>query len=236
MEMPVGESSVDTNDELNKFEVSPNMDYSIVDYVPYSSWDETLKETTGLRYKDVIVMKFDSVEGAKSLYHGYSRAVGFGVRLSNKIYDSEGRITNRVWVCEKEVFRDKKYMCNRNSKCRLGLQTRVGCKASFFVGIDRDTNNYSVRAFEENHCHKLVTFHEVAWVQSHRNIDTKDLSQLNATGKCCIRPRLTYEYMVNQKWGYSKIGFTQKDMYNHIDAKRQDEAFESSSHAALKFL
>ncbi|KAI9177796.1 hypothetical protein LWI28_019400 [Acer negundo] len=42
--------------------------------------------------------------------------------------------------------------------------------------------------------------------------------------------------MVNQKEGYSKIGFTQKDMYNRIDAKRQDEAFESDSHAALMYL
>ncbi|KAK3225697.1 hypothetical protein Dsin_005559, partial [Dipteronia sinensis] len=102
-------------------------------------------------------------------------AVGFGVRLSNKIHGSEGRITSRVYVCEKE---------------------------------DRDMNKYSVRAFEKNHCHKLATFCKVAWVRSHRNIDTKDLSQIDAMGKGCIRPCLTYEYMVNQKGGYSKIGFT----------------------------
>ncbi|KAK0581105.1 hypothetical protein LWI29_010093 [Acer saccharum] len=51
MEMPGGEISVDTNDELNKFEVSPNMDAS-VDCVPYSSWEGPLKEIFGLRYKD----------------------------------------------------------------------------------------------------------------------------------------------------------------------------------------
>ncbi|KAK0572530.1 hypothetical protein LWI29_033001 [Acer saccharum] len=60
MEMHGVESSVDTNDELNKFEVSPDMDYSAVDYVPYSSVVGTLKEICGLSYQDVIEKKFDS--------------------------------------------------------------------------------------------------------------------------------------------------------------------------------
>ncbi|KAK2634161.1 hypothetical protein Ddye_028953 [Dipteronia dyeriana] len=59
MEPYEGESSVDTNDELNKFEVSPD-----IDYVPYSSLVGTLKEICGLSYKDVIEKKFDSVEDA----------------------------------------------------------------------------------------------------------------------------------------------------------------------------
>ncbi|KAI9161783.1 hypothetical protein LWI28_020639 [Acer negundo] len=155
METHRGESSVDTNGELNKFEVSPNMDSSAIDSMPYSSLVGTLKEICGLSYKDIIEKKFDSVEDTSAFYHGYSRAVGFDVRLSNKKYDSEGRITNRVWVCEK-------YMCNTNSKRRPWLQTRVGCKARFCVSLDRDTNKYIVRAFEENHCHELATFREVA--------------------------------------------------------------------------
>ncbi|KAK2662478.1 hypothetical protein Ddye_001052 [Dipteronia dyeriana] len=127
-------------------------------------------------------------------------------------------------------------MCNTKSKRRPQLQTRVGCKARFSVSLDRDTNKYIIRAFEENHCHKIVTFREVSWVRSHRNIEAKDLSQSDAMGNCCISPCLTYEYMVNQKRGYSKIGFTRKDMYNQIDAKRRDEAFESDSQAALMYL
>ncbi|KAK2642089.1 hypothetical protein Ddye_023852, partial [Dipteronia dyeriana] len=189
MERLIGKSSVDTKDELNKLEVYPDMDSSVVDFVPYSSLVGTLKEICGLSYKDVIEMKFDYVEDAGAFYHGYSRAVGFDVKLSNKIHDSE----------------------------------------------DRDINKYIVRAFEENYCHKLATFREVAYVLSHRNIDAKDLTEIDAMGNCCIRPCLTYEYMVTQKGGYSKIGFTQKDMYNRIDAKRLDEAFESDSHAALMF-
>ncbi|KAK3205091.1 hypothetical protein Dsin_019137 [Dipteronia sinensis] len=236
METPGGESSVDTNDELNKFEVSQNMDSYVVNFLRYSSYDGTLKETCGLRYKDVIAMKFDLVEDTCAFYHGYSRVVGFVVRLSNKNHDSEGRITSRVWVCEKEGFRDKKYMCNTNLKRRPRLQTKVGCKSHFSISLDRDTNKYNVKAFEDNYCHKLATFHEVAWVRSHKIIDTKNLSQIDAMGKCCIRPCLTYEYMVNQKRGYSKIGFTQKDMYNWIDAKRRDEAFENDSHAARMYL
>ncbi|KAK3218618.1 hypothetical protein Dsin_012588 [Dipteronia sinensis] len=43
------------------------------------------------------------------------------------------------------------------------LQIRVGYKARFSVSLDCDTNKYNVRAFKENHCHKLATFCEVAW-------------------------------------------------------------------------
>ena len=143
MEAHGGESSVDTNDEFNKIEVSPDMDSSVVDYVPYSSLVGSLKEICGLSYKDVIGKIFDSVEDACAFYHGYSRAVGFGVRLSNKTYDSEGKITSRVWVSEKQGFQDEKYLCNTNSKRRPRLQTRVGCKARFTVRLDHDTNNTS---------------------------------------------------------------------------------------------
>ncbi|KAI9177530.1 hypothetical protein LWI28_016351 [Acer negundo] len=164
METHRGESSVDTNDELNKFEVTSDMGSFAVDSVPYLSLVGTLKEICGLSYKDIIEKKFDSVEDAGAFYHGYSRVVGFDVRLSNKNHDSEGRITSRVWVCEKEGFQHKNYMCNTNSKRRPRLQTRVGCKARFSISLDCDTNKCIVRAFEENHCHELATFREVAWV------------------------------------------------------------------------
>ncbi|KAK2655854.1 hypothetical protein Ddye_008906 [Dipteronia dyeriana] len=78
------------------------MDSSVVDFVPYSPLVGTLKEIYGLSYKDVIEKKIDSVEDACAFYHGYSRAVGFGVRFSKKIYNNEGRITSSVWVLEKE--------------------------------------------------------------------------------------------------------------------------------------
>ncbi|KAK2652679.1 hypothetical protein Ddye_012535 [Dipteronia dyeriana] len=164
------------------------MDSSFVDFEPYSSLVETLKEICGLSYKDVIEKKFDSVEDACAFYHGYSRAVGFGVRLCNKIHDSEGRIISRVWVYEKEGFRAKKYKCNTNSKRRPQLQTRVGCKARFSVSLNRDTNKYIVRAFKKNYCHKLATFREVAWLRSYNNIDPEDLSKIDAMGNYCIRP------------------------------------------------
>ncbi|KAI9177595.1 hypothetical protein LWI28_017118 [Acer negundo] len=207
MEMHGGKSSVVTNDGFNICEVTLDMGSSVVHSVPYSSLVGTLKEICGLSYKDIIEKKFDLVEDACAFYHGYSRVVGLGVRLSNKNYDSEGRITSRVWVCEKEGF-DIRSTCpiqiqNAGHDCRQEWVAKL-----FSVSLGRDTNKNIVRAFEENHCHKLAMFREVAWVRSHRNIDAKDLSQIDAMGNCCIRPCLTYEYMVNQKGGYSKIGFT----------------------------
>ena len=46
-------------------------------------------------------MKFDSMKDTWAFYHGYSRVVWFGVSFSDKIHDSQGRVTKRVLVCEK---------------------------------------------------------------------------------------------------------------------------------------
>ena len=51
-----------------------------------------------------------------------------------------------------------------------------------------------------------------------------------------IRGYQTFEYMVDQKGGYSKIGFTQKDMYNKIAKMRRSKAFESDSQAVISYL
>ncbi|KAK3205039.1 hypothetical protein Dsin_019085 [Dipteronia sinensis] len=139
------------------------MDSPVVDYVPNSSWDGTLKETCGLRYKDVIAMKFDSMEDAWAFYHGYSRAVRFGVRLSNIIQDSEDRIFSRVWVYENKGFRDKKYMCNTNSKRMPKLQTRVVFKACFSVALDRDMNKFST--------YEKVRLANIFWWESHTLVE-----------------------------------------------------------------
>ncbi|KAI9182791.1 hypothetical protein LWI28_028923 [Acer negundo] len=126
-------------------------------------------------------------------------------------------------------------MSNTNSKRRTRLQTRVGCKAHFSVSLDCDTNKYIVRALEENHCHELATFCEVAWVRSHKNIDAEDLSQIDAMGNCCIRPCLTYEYTVNQKGGYSKIGFTQKEMFSTEEKDMLANIFWRDSHSLFEY-
>ena len=77
----------------------------------------------------------------------------------------------------------------------------------------------------DDHSHKLATFHEVSSHRSHRNLDEGDYAQIDAMGKNFIRGCQTFEYMVDQKGGYSKIGFTQKDMYNVAISYLESKAF-----------
>ncbi|KAK3222079.1 hypothetical protein Dsin_009104 [Dipteronia sinensis] len=95
---------------------------------------------------------------------------------------------------------------------------------------------YIVRVFIDDHSHKPAMFREVSSHRSHRNLDEGDYAQIDAMGKNFIRGCQTFEYMVDQKWGYSKIEFTQKDMYNKITKMRQSKAFESNSQAAISYL
>ena len=52
-------------------------------------------------------------------------------------------------------------------------------------------------------------------------------------GKNFIRGYQTFEYIVDQKWGYLKIRFTQKNLYNKIAKMRRLNFFESDSQAAI---
>ena len=95
---------------------------------------------------------------------------------------------------------------------------------------------YSVRVFMDDHSHKLATFREVSSHRSHRNLDEGDYAQIDTMGKNFIRGCQTFEYMVDQKGGYSKIGFTHKDMYNKIAKMRRSKAFERDSRVSISYL
>ncbi|KAK3211659.1 hypothetical protein Dsin_016365 [Dipteronia sinensis] len=98
------------------------------------------------------------------------------------------------------------------------------------------TLKYIVKVFIDDHSQKLATFRKVSSHRSHRNLDEDDYAQIDIIGKNFIRGCQTFEYMVDQKWGNSKIRFTQKDMYNKIAKMRRSKAFESDPQAAILYL
>ena len=44
------------------------------------------------------------------------------------------------------------------------------------------------------------------------------------------------DYMVKQSGGHQHVGFTQKDMYNHVDAMSRIEIKDGDAEAALAYL
>ncbi|KAK0571085.1 hypothetical protein LWI29_010716 [Acer saccharum] len=211
-----------------------NMCSTGVNSVQFSSWEGSGNQDVDIN--QIKNMKFDSMDDARSFYLGYARGNGFGIRATNLDHDREGRVLRRKWVCDKQGSRREEYLTNKDRKRKPRLQTRQNCKACFSIGLDSDTLKYSVRVFMDDHSHKLATFREVSSHRSHRNLDEGDYAQIDDMGKNCIRGCQTFEYMVDQKGGYSKIGFTQKDMYNKIAKLRRSKAFESDSQAAISYL
>ncbi|KAK0573511.1 hypothetical protein LWI29_009336 [Acer saccharum] len=211
-----------------------NMCSTRVNSVQFSSWEGNGNQDVDISH--IKNMKFDSVDDARSFYLGYARGNGFGIRATNLDHDGEGRVVRRKWVCDRQGSRREEYLTNKNRKRKPRLQTRQNCKACFSIGLDSDTLKYSVRVFKDDHSHKLVTFREVSSHRSHINLDEGDYAQIDAMGKNFIRGCQTFEYMADQKGGYSKIGFTQKDMYNKIAKMRRSKVFESDSQVAISYL
>ncbi|KAL2924578.1 Protein FAR1-RELATED SEQUENCE 7 [Bienertia sinuspersici] len=66
--------------------------------------------------KPVVGMKFDTLQQGISFYENYARVSGFDTRLySTKKRKSDGKISLKYFVCNKEGFRETK---RRQSNCK----------------------------------------------------------------------------------------------------------------------
>ncbi|KAK2655466.1 hypothetical protein Ddye_008518 [Dipteronia dyeriana] len=99
---------------------------------------------------------------------------------------------------------------------------------SFYLGYARD-NEFDIRATN-------LDYDKQYRVLRRKKVDEGDHAQTDPMGRNFIRGCQTFKYMVEQKLGYSKIGFTQKNMYNKIAKMRRSKAFESDSQATILYL
>ena len=85
------QSKPNNNDGL--FLTANNMCFTGVNSVQISSWEGNGNQDVDLNH--IKNMKFDSMEDARLFYLGYARGNGFGIRVTNLVYDREGRVLRR---------------------------------------------------------------------------------------------------------------------------------------------
>ncbi|RYR03082.1 hypothetical protein Ahy_B06g081913 [Arachis hypogaea] len=87
----------------------------------YESKDDGFDSDEGVWPDDVLRMEFNTLDEARSFYNNYSRLKGFSTRQGRKVTNSAGDIVRYTFVCNRQGYREKKWleMANRNGSTRL---------------------------------------------------------------------------------------------------------------------
>ncbi|KAI8559641.1 hypothetical protein RHMOL_Rhmol04G0189000 [Rhododendron molle] len=189
-----------------------------------------------LTEEDVYEMIFDSDEYGERFYNAYAKVKGFSVRKDNIHKDNEGIVISRKWVCSKEGYREAKYMERKDRKKEPIALTRVGYPAIFHLKLDRKSNNYVVAYFISFHNHNLTGSIGVPFLRSHRKVRSPNKASANTMHKIGIKTSHIMDFAAQQSGGYDKVGYTQKDLYNHFTAQRKIEVADGDAEGALAYL
>ncbi|RVX03571.1 Protein FAR1-related sequence 5 [Vitis vinifera] len=223
---------IDLNDE--------DFDYQY-DSIVKTEFDEEVilvsdKIFNDLTVEDIWKMEFSSVEEAEEFYNLFAKVTGFSVRKDDVKRDKNQNIVSRKWVCSKEGYRHRVCLENENRKQEPKAVTRVGCEATFRIGFNKQMNKWVVKEFMADHNHPLVEQKNVQFLRSHRVIKNADKAQLNAMRGVGIGTSQIMDYMVQQSGGYNNVGFTKKDLYNHVDADSRVHLRDGDAEGALAYL
>ncbi|RVX07698.1 Protein FAR1-related sequence 5 [Vitis vinifera] len=223
---------IDLNDE--------DFDYQYDSIVKTESDEDAIlvsdKIFNDLTVEDVWKMEFSSIEEAEEFYNLFTKVTGFSVRKDDVKRDKNQNIVSRKWVCSKEGYRHRVCLENENRKREPKAVTRVGCEATFRIGFNKQMNKWLVKEFMADHNHPLVEQKNVQFLRSHRVIKNVDKAQLNAMRGVGMGTSQIMDYMVQQSGGYNNVGFTKKDLYNHVDADRRVHLRDGDAEGALAYL
>ncbi|RVW88940.1 Protein FAR1-related sequence 5 [Vitis vinifera] len=194
------------------------------------------KVLKGISDEEVYKLQFDRIDEAETFYNMLARVAGFSIRKDDLKRDKNGDIISRKWVCSREGQRATKFIENDKRQREPRSLTRVGCEAAFRVGLNRKDGKWIVKEFIGDHNHNLVDAINTQFLQSHRTISNPDKAQVDVLHKVGVKTTQIMDYMVKQSGGHEHVGFTQKGIYNHVDAMRRSEIKDGDAEAALAYL
>ncbi|RYQ92281.1 hypothetical protein Ahy_B09g098466 [Arachis hypogaea] len=134
----------------------------------------------GVTVDDVLQMEFSTPEEASGFYNNYSRLKGFASRQGKKIRNSIGQIVRYTFVCNRQGFREKKWLEKMDRKMEHKVVTRCGCLAEMRIKKKDGTGNWYVSRFIDEHNHEMVSGKFVNYLRSHRKISEVEIAQLTS--------------------------------------------------------
>ena len=102
--------------------------------------------------------------------------------------------------------------------------------------MNRKDGKWIVKEFIGEHNHNLVNAISTQFLQSHRTESNPDKAQVYVLRKVGVKTTQIMEYMVKQSGENQHVGFTQKDIYNHVDTECRIEIKDGDAEAALAYL
>ncbi|RYR76598.1 hypothetical protein Ahy_A01g001188 [Arachis hypogaea] len=180
-----------------------------------------VKRIADLMVEDIWNLEFRTEDEACQFYTAYSCWHGFVMRKDDVVRDNQGRIISRQLVCNKEGWRNMRYldMDDRSREARSLMRTK--CPARLRVKLDYGCGRWKVSCFVESHNHDLTPPQFVHLVPANRRLTVTDRVQVENLHNFGVKSCHIMGYIAFQKGGYRHAGFTRKDLYNHIDRYRR---------------
>ncbi|KAL2900496.1 Protein FAR1-RELATED SEQUENCE 5 [Bienertia sinuspersici] len=170
-------------------------------------------------------MKFDTLQQATSFYENYARVSGFDTLLySVKIRKSDGKISLKYCVCNKEGFRETPRL---HVECKKKRPiARMGCKARITLKLINDQDNYVIFSFHEGHTHPLTTPNSAHHIKQSRNITLAHKKYIMDNSCANIGATKSYRVMKEHVGGYQNMAASvtdfkifQREIRKHIKGK-----------------
>ena len=139
-------------------------------------------------------------------------------------------------MCFREGHRATKFIENDKRQREPRSLTIVGCEVTFRIGLSRKYGKWIVKEFIGEYNHNLVDAISTQFLRSHRTVSNPDKTQVDVLRKVGVKTTQIMDYMVKQAGGHKHVGFTQKDIYKHVNAMRRIEIKDGDAEAMLAYL
>ncbi|RYR35348.1 hypothetical protein Ahy_A10g050516 [Arachis hypogaea] len=234
----------DSDNDLGvDFDYQPNAeddaDDDDVDSLDSTSKSEEVcgvKRIANLMVEDIWNLEFRTEDEACQFYNAYSCWHGFVMRKHGVVRDNQGRIISRQLVCNKEGWRNMRYLDMDDRSREARSLTRTKCPARLRIKLDYGCGRWKVSCFVESHNHDLTPPQFAHLVPANRRLTVTDRVQVKNLHNFGVKSCHIMRYIAFQKGGYRHAGFTRKDLYNHIDRYRRAKVKNGDANAAINYL
>ncbi|MED6203599.1 hypothetical protein PIB30_119123 [Stylosanthes scabra] len=93
----------------------------------------------------VLQMEFDCPEAAFQFYEQYSRGKGFSMRHGGKLKNKNGEIIRYTLLCNRQGFREKKWLEMPGRKREHKAVTRCGCPTELRIKPKEGASSWYIR-------------------------------------------------------------------------------------------
>jgi len=174
-----------------------------------------LSEEALLNYHQIVSKTFRSEEEGYGFYNSYALDRGFTVRRCYVERDTTTKeICVRKFVCGRQGFREAKHLNKAIKKRKPRNLSRCGCLAKMVIKLNKDTGQWYVKDFIDEHNHPLASPDLACLLRSHRLISNEQKADIIEMEIAGIRKHQIMNILETQYGGYDKVGCTSRDLYN----------------------